>query len=332
MSHVEKLYFSRPISNKAAGTGGNFDDNRMATIHSEEDIKQFVDSATRPIRARQSTSRPDMICLYQIGHFEHLLEKLGFVFYDNQQRRRDAHFAIETCIRPRLDQEESGDNAARLEKVHALVEQRGLTCSPSPSANKMKTQIATTHQNKGLELSTSHTVGNSILVPNGISIVEAKASDVIAERIVRAAHFTPGLNMQILSLTKVEQEDGLSSNVDDHDIAMLSNHIKEQLEEADDANLIVFEMTDENDQGKEVKNWKAAYDAAKKVRQASGGKKSIMLVPSAKVFEPDSGNGSCGKTTQGTALEEIRNLLNQSNKKQHKLSNPSNPYACLDEY
>lgn len=331
MSHAEKLYFSRPISNKAAGTGGDFNDNQVAAIQPAEDIKQFVDSATRPIRTRQSRSRPDMICLYQMGHFEHLLEKLGFVFYDNQQRRRDAHLAIETCIRPLFVEEKFSSEKANLEKLHALVEQRELTGFITSSASEIETQATTTHQNKRLELSRSRTVGNAVLVPDGISIVAAKASDVIAERIIRAADFMPGLGTKNLFSTKVEQEDGLSKEVETNYIDTLSSHIKRQLEDASDAKLIIFEMKNESDHDTEVKNWKAAYDAAKKVRQASGGKKSIMLIPSPEVFERNWEDGSTRNFDTEAVLQEIQNLLNQANQQQIKTPFKKNPYTCLDE-
>lgn len=272
-----------------------------------------------------------MICLYQMGHLEHLLEKLGFVFYDNQQRRRDAHVAIETKLRPLLAEQESADNAVCLEKLHALVERRELTGPTKQAAKCVKTQLATTRENKRLELVKSSTVGNAILVPDGISIVKAKASDVIADSVVCAANFTPGLHMHAFGLTGEQQDDGLANQVEAQNRTTLSKHIEDQLQEDASAKLIVFEMKNEKDKEKDLMNWMAAYDAAKKVRIASGGKKSIMLIPSAEVFKQNSGDGSAREIDKEEALQEIQNLLNKANQQQTKNPITNNPYACLDE-
>lgn len=322
MSHTEKMYFKKSISNNAVVNGSNFDDTIRPADPSDKEIEEFAASATRSIRARQSRSRPDMICLYQIGHFEHLLEKLGFIFYDNQQRRRDAHLAIAIYIRPRLDSGNLRNRACQLEKLHALVEQRAFDCSTVPAAEDLKNQAPTTHKTTSLEWTTSRKVGNAILIPDGISIAGEKASDVIAEKIVKGASFTPGLVMQT-TFPADEEDASPGSRVDDHYIDTLSRQIQEQLEEAADAKLIVFEMKNENDEETEIKNWKAAYKAAKQVRKASGGKKSIMLVPSAEVFNRNFDNKKI--------LQEMQDLLNQPDQKQANTLTERNPYAFLDE-
>ncbi|HEX8887258.1 MAG TPA: hypothetical protein VF797_22470 [Noviherbaspirillum sp.] len=332
MKDIEKLYFSNPISNCANGNGSNFDEDAINAVTPDQKIDDFVKSATRPLRARQSRSRPGMVCVYQIGHFEHLLEKLGFVFYDNQQRRREAHLAIETCIRPLLDQANPGDKAVRLDKLHALVEQKAFNCAIVAANQYLKNQAPTAHKTNTLELTTSRTVGNAILVPDGISIVGAKASDVIADRVVRAADFTQGLDTQYFFSRSEQQDDSPGNQAEEHYITTLSKHIEAQLEENAGAKLIVFEMKYENDEEKELKNWKAAYDAAKKVRTASGGMKSIMLVPSsAEVFKRNLGDGSASEVDKKEVLQEIQKLLNEANQQQTKNPVTSNPYACLDE-
>ena len=63
-----------------------------------------------------------------------------------------AHLAVEACIRPLLDQDESTAKAVHLEKLHAFIEQWELACSITPSAKDMKTQAMTTHKNKSFEL------------------------------------------------------------------------------------------------------------------------------------------------------------------------------------
>lgn len=168
-------------------------------------------------------------------------------------------------------------------------------------------------------------------MPEGISIVAAKASDVIADRVVRAANFTPDLNVPNSSRTREQQDDDPGNQAEDQYICTLSKHIEEQLKEDAGAQLIVFELKNENDEANEAKNWKAAYDAAKKVRIASGGKKSIMLIPSAEVFKQNSGDGSAREIDKEAALQEIQNLLNKANQQQTKNPITTNPYACLDE-
>lgn len=90
-------------------------------------------------------------------------------------------------------------------------------------------------------------------------------------------------------------------------------------------------MKNEKDEEKDLMNWMAAYDAAKKVRIATGGKKSIMLIPSAEVFKQNSGDGSAREIDKEAALQEIQNLLNKANQQQTKNPITSNPYACLNE-
>lgn len=332
MSDTKKLYFSNSGWVGAVGNASNSGDSAITAIQPGTDISEFADSATRPVRVRQSRSRPDMLCLYQVGHFEHLLEKLGFVFYNNQQRRRDAHFAIETCIRPLVDLENSVDKTARLGKLHALVEQRTFHCSTVPPANHTEYQAPTTHETKGLAFITSRKVGDAILIPNGVSIAAEKASDVIAQKIVRVRYDMLGPGQQARSPVSLCRRDALSGHDDDdHDINALSERIQRQLEEAADASLIVLEIKNENDAVTELKTWEAAYRAAEKVRQDSDGKKSIMLVPSAETFEPKSWDGSIRKTSKEEALQGIQQSLNQSDRTQSKPSTKDNPYACLDE-
>lgn len=331
MNHIEKLYLPKSASSCAGeGKSGSIDDTFVTTTPYEE-ISKFASDATRPIRSRQSKSQPDMICLYQIGHFEHLLEKLGFVFYDNQQRRRDAHVVIETKLRPLLAKEESADKAACLEKLHTLVEQRELTGPTKQAAEGVKTQVATKREDNRLELVESRTVGNAILVPDGISIVKAKACDVIADKVIRAANFTPHLNVPNFSLIREQQDDDPGEQAEDQYISTLSKYMEQELEKDTGAKLIVFEMKNENDDANEFKNWKAAYKAAKKVRQVSVGKKSIMLIPSAEVFERSSGDASIKEIDKKAALQVIQNLLNQANQPQIETTIEGNPYVCLDE-
>lgn len=208
--------------------------------------------------------------------------------------------------------------------MHDLVEQRGLVHSARPAGGSKQAKAATGDENESLELIKSDKVGNAILVPDGISIVGVKASEVIAEaRVVKAPGTSRGLN----GLSKeIAQEDCLINPFDGNNSSELIKHYKKQLEKAGDAKTIVLEII--NDSGE---HWKAAYQAAKKVRGASKAKKSIMLVPLPEVFEHNPGHGRKKKSDKQAVLLEIQKILNQPSQDEPRTAGQQDPYACLDD-
>lgn len=326
MSKAEKLYISRPVSNIAAKSG-NASSGDMAVATTADDIKEFIDKASRPIRARQARNRPDMVCLYEIGKFEHLLERLGFVFYDNQQRRRDAHVAIETCLRPLLVQQKSSDEATHLAKLHDLVEQRELVYSAKPAGEGKQAEAATGDENKSLALIKLHKVGNAILVPDGISIVGAKASEVIAEaKVVKAPGASWGLNGLNCLSKEVAQKDCVINSLDGDERSQLIKHYEAELKQAGDAKTIVLEIINDSKE-----HWKAAYEAAKRVRQASKAQKSVMLVPLPEVFEQNPGHRRKQRIDKQAVLQGIQQAIEPSSQGAPRTSGKRDPYACLDD-
>jgi hypothetical protein len=265
MSTAEKLYFKSVPSITTAPANASSGDISALTL--SQDIRSFVDNATRPIRARQSQSRPDMICLYQVGRLEYLLEKLGFFLYDKQQRRRDAHIAVETFVRPLLDEGNPSQNAAQINKLHERVKQKEFTASARPQQSTMQASASTRRPQSALEFAKRPTVGGAILVPDGVSILWAKPSDVIAEaKIVRTLGTGSGKHDKLVRPVETEQLGLIPSPLGDGE-ANLVDYYTKCLGQVQNSTVVLELVADEE------KHWNAAYSAAINIRRKSQSKK-----------------------------------------------------------
>lgn len=324
MSNAGKLYL-KPLRAIATSTAYRSPDNLLVSASSDE-ITKFINNARRPVRVRQSQSRPNTICLYEMGKFEYFLERLGFFLYDNQQRRRDAHIAIEACVRPLLVEESSRKKAVEINKLHELVRQKKFTASVSPDYSKMQASATGRQSRNSVEFQKQHTVGNAILVPDGVSIVWAKPSDVIAEaKIVRTFGTGSSKHDKVIRPAETDHPHFISNSYNDGEPDLIQYYEKclDQVENS----TIVLELV-----ANEKRHWQAAYSVAVDARKKSESEKSIMLLPPLECFEES--QNEKGKRTLAP-LNRLQSILDGLNE-EHDLNKPAKAavndiYRCLDE-
>ncbi|WP_194714888.1 hypothetical protein [Noviherbaspirillum soli] len=303
MRTAEKLYFKSVPSIAAAPENASSGDMPALTL--PEDISSFVDNATRPIRTRQSRCRPDMICLYQVGRFEYLLEKLGFFLYDIQQRRRDAHIAVETFVRPLLDEGNPSRNAAQISKLHERVKQKKFTASARSQRSTMHASARTRQPQSAPEFAKTRTVGGAVLVPDGVSILWAKSSDVIAEaKIVRTLGTGSDKHDKLVRSVETEQLGLLQNPPGDGEINLV-DYYEKCLGQVQNSTVVLELVADEK------RHWDAAYSAAINIRRKSQSKKSIMLLPPLESFEQALHKGGKQGLSPLNRLQFILDGLNQ---------------------